>query len=214
MNHLALIREQITRYGPRGLSLPQTFALLIGGRYATERANRMLAEQSVIGWLNSGRLELEQYLSVAEAARLLSAFHLVKLILADCQPAQIVCPLDAYRWFLPHLYDKEQEELWILCVDAKNHPIIGEMIYRGNASSSIIRVGEIMRPAVRLGAPCLFLAHNHPSGDATPSPEDIHLTREIREAARLLGLDLLDHLIIGSCTDNWTSLKEKGLAFD
>jgi DNA repair protein RadC len=78
-------------------------------------------------------------------------------------------------------------------------------------NSSIIRTGEVLRDAVRHNSTAVVIAHNHPAGDPTPSPEDVQVTRTLREAASLLGIDLLDHLII--CPGCWVSLKERGLGF-
>jgi len=85
-------------------------------------------------------------------------------------------------------------------------------VYTGNISSSLVRVGELFRDAVRLDAAGIILVHNHPSGDPTPSPDDLHLTAEALAAGRLLDIDLLDHLVIGH--DAYASLRDRGVIFD
>jgi hypothetical protein len=85
-------------------------------------------------------------------------------------------------------------------------------VYTGNISSSLVRVGELFRDAVRLDAAGIILVHNHPSGDPTPSPDDLHLTAEALAAGRLLDIDLLDHLVIGH--DAYVSLRDRGVSFD
>jgi DNA repair protein RadC len=85
-------------------------------------------------------------------------------------------------------------------------------VYQGNVSSSLVRVGELFRDAVRLNATGLILVHNHPSGDPTPSPDDLHLTAEALAAGRLLDIELLDHLVIGH--DVYVSLRDRGVSFD
>ena len=85
-------------------------------------------------------------------------------------------------------------------------------IYRGSLNTSLIRLGEIFRPAIEAPAAALIMAHNHPSGDPAPSPEDVSVTRMAVEAGKLLDISVLDHLIIGQGT--FTSLKERGLGFD
>ncbi|MDX1520385.1 MAG: JAB domain-containing protein, partial [Anaerolineae bacterium] len=85
-------------------------------------------------------------------------------------------------------------------------------VYVGNVNSSIIRVAEVFRDAVRHNATALILAHNHPSGDPTPSPEDVNVTRSVVAAGNLLGIEVLDHLVIGH--QRFVSLKERGLGFD
>jgi DNA repair protein RadC len=84
--------------------------------------------------------------------------------------------------------------------------------YQGNVSASLVRVGELFRDAVRLDAAGVILVHNHPSGDPTPSPDDLHLTAEALAAGRLLDIDLLDHLVIGH--DAYVSLRDRGVSFD
>ena len=97
-------------------------------------------------------------------------------------------------------------------LDTKNRVLASPTIYIGNVNSSIVRVSEVFRDAVRENATALIVAHNHPSGDPTPSPEDVQVTRHIVEAGQLLGIDVLDHLVIGH--QRYVSLKELGLGFD
>ena len=106
----------------------------------------------------------------------------------------------------------EREELRVVVLDSKNHVLRVATIYQGNVSSSLVRVGELFRDAVRLNAASLILVHNHPSGDPTPSPDDLHLTAEALAAGRLLDIDLLDHLVIGH--DAYVSLRDRGVAFE
>ena len=91
----------------------------------------------------------------------------------------------------------EREELRVVLLDTKNHVLRVATVYQGNVSSSLVRVGELYRDAVRLNAAGIILVHNHPSGDPTPSPDDLHLTAEALAAGRLLDIQLLDHLVIG-----------------
>lgn len=105
-----------------------------------------------------------------------------------------------------------REELWVLALNAKNVVLHVEHVYAGNVSATIVRVGELFRDAITRNASSVILAHNHPSGDATPSPDDLHLTAEALAASRLLDMDVLDHLVIAA--DSWTSLRDRGVAFD
>jgi DNA repair protein RadC len=86
------------------------------------------------------------------------------------------------------------------------------MIYRGTINTTPVRLAELFKSAVQVNAPALILSHNHPSGELTVSPEDIRVTQEAAQAARLLGIDLLDHLVIGNGV--WLSMKEQGLGFE
>ena len=106
----------------------------------------------------------------------------------------------------------EREELRVVLLDTKNHVLRVATVYQGNVSSSLVRVGELFRDAVRLNAAGVILVHNHPSGDPTPSPDDLHLTAEALAAGRLLDIALLDHLVIGH--DAYVSLRDRGVAFD
>jgi DNA repair protein RadC len=106
----------------------------------------------------------------------------------------------------------EREEIRVLLLNAKNRVIEVNTTYTGNVSASQVRVGELFRDAVRRDASGIILVHNHPSGDATPSADDLHLTAEAIAAGRLLDIDVLDHVVIGG--DTWTSLRDRGVTFD
>ena len=98
----------------------------------------------------------------------------------------------------------------MLVLDTKNHVLASEDVYRGNVNSAIIRAAEVLRLAVKLNAPAIIVAHNHPSGDPTPSPEDVAVTRQIVEAGKLLDIDVLDHIVVGG-GGIWVSLKQRAL---
>jgi DNA repair protein RadC len=106
----------------------------------------------------------------------------------------------------------EREELRVVMLNTKNVVLRVATVYQGNVSSSLVRVGELFREAVRVNASGVILVHNHPSGDPTPSPDDLHVTAEALAAGRLLDIDLLDHLVIGH--DAYVSLRDRGVAFD
>ncbi len=105
----------------------------------------------------------------------------------------------------------EQEHLRVILLDRRNRVLEIEDVYRGSVSSSQVRVGEVFKAAIRKNASALVVAHNHPSGDPTPSPDDVAVTRAIVQAGKLLDVDVLDHLVIGQ--GRWVSLKERGLGF-
>jgi DNA repair protein RadC len=113
---------------------------------------------------------------------------------------------------LPEMGLLEAEQMRLLLLDTKNRLIAALTLYAGTVSACQVRVAEVFREAVRRNASALILAHNHPSGMADPSPEDVRLTREVVQAGRLLGVDVLDHLIIGA--DAYTSLRERGLGWE
>ena len=99
----------------------------------------------------------------------------------------------------------------MILLDTRNHVIEINEVYRGSLNSSVVRVGEVFTPAVRRNAASLIVVHNHPSGDPSPSPEDISITKELVKAGKILLIEVLDHLIIGQ--GRYISLKEKGLGF-
>ena len=106
----------------------------------------------------------------------------------------------------------EREELRAVLLNTKNVVLRVVTVYQGNVNSSLVRVGELFRDAVRVNATGVILVHNHPSGDPTPSPDDLHLTAEALAAGRLLDIDLLDHLVIGH--DAYVSLRDRGVLLD
>ena len=106
----------------------------------------------------------------------------------------------------------EREELRVVLLTTRNAVLKVVTVYQGNVSASLVRVGELFRDAIRESAAAVILVHNHPSGDPTPSPDDLHLTAEALAAGRLLDIDLLDHLVIGH--DAYVSLRDRGVAFD
>ena len=105
----------------------------------------------------------------------------------------------------------EQEHLRVLLLDHRNKALEVTEVYRGSVNSSQVRVGEVFKEAVRKNASWIIVVHNHPSGDPTPSPDDVAVTRAIVQAGKLLDVDALDHLVIGQ--GRWVSLKERGLGF-
>ena len=127
---------------------------------------------------------------------------------ADDLPV-INCPDDVRRLLGPEMAPLAQEQLRVLLLDTKNHVMGQRVIYQGNVNSSMIRPAEVLRPAVIEAVPSIIISHNHPSQDPTPSPEDSAITREIAQAGKLLGIELLDHVVIGG--ERFVSLKERGL---
>ena len=132
-----------------------------------------------------------------------------------CQPERpaempaINCPEDVHRLLGPEMSVLAQEQLRALLLNTRNQVMAQRVIYIGNVNSSVVRPADVFRPAIVESAPNIIIAHNHPSGDPTPSPEDVRITRDLAEAGKLLGIDLLDHLVIAG--SRYVSLKEKGL---
>ena len=121
----------------------------------------------------------------------------------------INCPEDVRRLLGPEMAPLAQEQLRVLLLNTKNQVIGQRVIYQGNVNSAIVRPAEVLRPAVIEAVPSIIVSHNHPSQDPTPSPEDAAITRELAQAGKLLGIELLDHIVIGG--EKFVSLKERGL---
>jgi DNA repair protein RadC len=120
-------------------------------------------------------------------------------------------PADAASLVLPFLGNLDHEELWVILLDTRNRVKSLVALYKGSVNSSQVRVAEVFRQAITENAVALLICHNHPSGDITPSPDDISLTRAIAQAGHLLDILLLDHIIVsGMSAPSFISLKERG----
>ena len=128
----------------------------------------------------------------------------------DLPPSQhlINTPQDVFTLLGTEMSNLVQEQLRVLLLNIRNQVIGQRLIYQGNVNSSIIRPAEVIRPAVVDAAPKMIIVHNHPSHDPTPSPEDIDITDKLVQAANLMGIELLDHVIIAG--DTFLSMKQKG----
>ena len=118
-------------------------------------------------------------------------------------------PDDVRRLLGPEMAPLAQEQMRVLLINTRNQVVGQRVIYQGNVSSAIVRTAEVFRPAVIEAVPSIIISHNHPSQDPTPSPEDAAITRELSQGAKLLGIELLDHVVIGG--ERFVSLKERGL---
>jgi len=122
---------------------------------------------------------------------------------------QIQKPEDIAALMMPEMSNLEQEHFRVLLLDIKNHVLSTQTLYIGSSDMIPVQVREIFRDAVRRSVPAIAMVHNHPSGDPTPSPEDISLTHQAVNAGKLLDVAVIDHVIIGR--GKYTSLKERGL---
>jgi DNA repair protein RadC len=214
-------RERLAQRGAGGLTSAELIGLVWGagsrGRSAVDIAADALAgHDGLTGLARATELELAAIPGIgpARAAQLVAAFELGRRLLADWPSGRwtVRSPRDVADRLILQMGRLEREELRVVLLDSKNHVLRVATVYQGNVSSSLVRVGELYRDAVRLNAASVILCHNHPSGDPTPSPDDLHLTAEALAAGRLLDIDLLDHLVIGH--DAYVSLRDRGVAFD
>jgi len=131
------------------------------------------------------------------------------------QPFQLRSPVDVANYLMLAVYcpfeECVQEELHTLILDTKNYVRYEVTNLLGSLNTTVVRVGELFREPIRYSGASIVIAHNHPSGDPTPSPEDVHVTELVVQAGELLGISVLDHLVIGK--NKYVSLKERGLGF-
>jgi DNA repair protein RadC len=208
--------ERLYHYGPGALSTQETLSALIGGQHQIEIAAELIVRfRSATGIAKASIHDLTKvpHLGRAGAARLKAALELGRRLALDTvsDRPQIRSPADAANLLMLEMRGLDKEHLRLVLLDTKNRVLAIPTLYIGNVNTSIIRVGELIREALRYNAPGMIVVHNHPSGCPDPSPEDIRVTERIRQACQLMDIDLLDHLIIGD--NRFVSLKERRLGF-
>lgn len=213
-------RERLLLHGSGALSHAELMAIILrtGTRdeNAVQVATGLLAtfgSLSAIATANVAQLTAAHGVGPAKAVQLKAAFELGRRMVVespDMKP-QVRSPADAANLVMSKMCLLEQEELLTMLLDTKNRVLETPTVYRGSLNTSLIRVGELFREAIRANCAAMIVIHNHPSGDPTPSPEDVAVTRQIAEAGKLLDVEVLDHLIIGR--QRFVSLKERGLGF-
>lgn len=210
-------RERLIRQGAQSLSNQELLAILFVTGTKQESvlslANKVLQHFEKLHELKHATLE--EFTSIkgigeAKAVQLLAAIELGRR-LSQKQVDQrftIRSPQDAASFLMPDMSSLNQEHFIALFLNVKNQIIHKQTIFIGSLNSSIVHPREIFREAVKRSAASIICAHNHPSGVATPSPEDIEVTKRLQEAGYIIGIELIDHLIIGD--HQFISLKEKG----
>lgn len=206
--------HRLQQLGPGALSIAELIEVVIGTGEALGR--ELLARfDDLSGLARAGLDELGSVkgLGVARAARIQAALELGKRIVSASpgDAPQVRSPADAASLLLPTMSLLEQETLRVLVLDTKSCVVANVLVYQGNVNTALVRMAELFREAIRRNAPSILIAHNHPSGNPTPSPEDVRVTEEAIAAGKLLSIDLVDHVVIGN--GRWLSLRERGLAF-
>ena len=213
-------RERLARLGPRSLNDAELLAILLRagtpGVNAVEVGRKLLKQFGDLPGLHRADLaELceQPGIGLAKAAQIKAAIELGNRLstLAPEERSTIHSPADAATLVQYEMGALEQEELRVILLDIRNRVLYIDKVYKGSVNASQVRVGELFKGAIRRNATQIVVVHNHPSGDPTPSPEDVAVTRGIVQAGKLLDIDVLDHLIIGGI--KFVSLKERGLGF-
>ncbi len=210
-------RERLLQYGESHLSNQEIIAILLGNGTKQETvmdlANRLLMHFEGVKLL--GEATIEELTAIkgigqAKGVKLLGAIELGRRM-HKYKPVDnyiIRSPEDGANFVMEEMRNLNQEHLVALFLNTKNQVIHRQTIFIGSLNASIVHPREIFREAVKRSAASVVCAHNHPSGNPAPSQEDIHVTRRLVEAGKIMGIEVLDHLVIGN--QSYISLKEKG----
>lgn len=201
-------QERLEKHGPRALSDSELLAMLLRsgtkGHDVLTLANRLVSEagslSGLIQWRPAdfkklkgiGRIKALQLITVMEIAR--------RTIEQSANPDPnplIESADDAANYFRPLVHGLVVEKFWVLCLNRKNRLIKCVELTSGTATNTLAHPREVYREAIKESASAILCAHNHPSGDPTPSSADIKMTRQLRDAAQAVDIQLIDHIILG-----------------
>ena len=208
--------NRLHNHGPAALSTIELVGILLGNAHQLYDATDLLASfGNLAGVVRAPLCELEERpnMGPVTAARLKAAFELGRRLTTafpDDRP-QVRSPADAANLVMAEMGLLEQEHMRTILLDTKNRVLAIPTIYIGSVNTTMVRISELFREAIRRQCPALIVVHNHPSGDPTPSPEDVAVTRQIVDAGKLLDIEVLDHIVCGF--NRFISLKERGLGF-
>ncbi len=213
-------RERLKRLGAQSLSDPELLAIVLRsgtpGTNVIDMSTQLIRQYQGLPAMAQASIEdlcSHHGVGEAKAAQILAAIEIGRRIILAAPEArpQVRSANDVAQLLMAELAYADQEHVKVVLIDTRNYVISMPTIYKGSLNTAHIRIGELFKEAIRRNAAALIVAHNHPSGDPTPSPEDITLTRQIVDAGKLLNIQVLDHLVLGH--QRWVSLKEKGLGF-
>lgn len=210
-------RERMVKTGPQSLSTQEIIAILLRTGTKSESvlqlANRLLTKFDGLMWLKEAAFE--ELVSIkgigqAKAVQLVAAVELGRRIsnLTYDDRYVIKSPEDGANYVMNDMRFLTQEHFVVLYLNTKNQVVHRQTIFIGSLNASIVHPREVFKEAFRRAAASVICFHNHPSGDPTPSREDIEVTRRLAECGKMLGIEVLDHLIIGD--KKYVSMKEKG----
>lgn len=208
-------RERLLNHGVEVLSLAELLAILLStgttGKSVVELSHELLARfQSLEGLLEASIPELMEVKGIgkAKAIQLKAAFG-IALKRSPVSSKQKITAKEAYELIKEELSREKKEVLKVILKDVKGYLISCETVSMGTLSEVLVHPREIFYPAVRNKASSMIIAHNHPSGDPTPSQSDLDLTRHLLRSSRVMGIGLDDHLIVGA--SKFVSLKQMGI---
>jgi DNA repair protein RadC len=213
-------RERLASLGPQALTNAELIAILlrvgVKGESAVDIGQRLLKKFGGLSGLHRAQFKelVNQHgIGDAKASQIKAAIELGRRLTLESPEERptINSPADAAALVQYEMSALEQEHLRVMLLDRRNRVLETVEVYKGSVNSSQVRVGEIFKEAIRKNASAVIVIHNHPSGDPTPSPDDVAVTRAIVQAGKLLDLEVLDHMVIGH--GRWVSLKERGLGF-
>jgi len=215
-------RERLMQLGAEKLTDAELIAILlrtgIKGQSAVNLAQKLLAHCEGLGGL-SHLLQLRGVdakktvpgIGQVKMCQILAGLHLgFRTASNKVKIVDLSNPRAVFEHLAPLMSDLDHEEFCVVLLNAKNHVLEIATISQGTLTASLVHPREIFRPAIRRSAHAVILAHNHPSGDPTPSREDREVTQRLIESGKLLGIEVLDHLVIGR--GRYTSFRERGLA--
>ena len=209
--------NRLREVGPMSVSTTELLACLLQTPDALQQAQELMARfEGLPGLLNASETEITQVdgIGPAQAARIKAALEFGRRLILhkDGDRLQIRSPADVAQLLMAEMSHLEQEHFRVILLNTRNHVLDIITLYVGSLNSNYIRIAEVFREPIRRNAAAIIVAHNHPSGDSSPSPEDVQVTRLIAAAGQQLDIELLDHLVIGQ--QRFVSLRERGLGFD
>lgn len=208
-------RERFLKHGPEALSDAELFAILLRtgskGENVIDMSNRLISEYGLNKLFECSLKELQEIKGIgpSKAMQILTIAELQKRVNQSKNPVKrISCAEDVFNLMYETLKDKKEEHFYVLMLDTKNN-LIGEpvLISKGILDASIVHPREVFKPAIKNSASKIILVHNHPSGDPSPSNEDIDITEKLMNTGEELGIKVLDHIILGG--EEWWGWKEK-----
>jgi DNA repair protein RadC len=210
-------REKLLRHGAQALGDNELVALVVGSGVARANAlalaNELLTSRGGLhGLLRSACADLarQRGIGVAKAAQLVAALELGRRTLAHAPGArvQLRTPRDAAAFLLPAFGSRLVEHFGVVLLDSKHRVLRTTVVAVGTLNSTVVLPRDVFREAMLGAAAAVVVFHNHPSGDPSPSPDDVELTRRLAAAGTLVGIDVVDHIVLGDV--KYCSFKEMG----